>query len=296
MQSLVLLAELGSIQRVSDRTHLTPGAVHKHLKTLEHDFGVCLYEKRGRNLRLTAAADLVLPYLREMLSLGDAARTAIAEWKESKRGIVRVGAGPSFSSHLLPAILKKFQAKRPGIDIFVETGAGRHLIDSLRSGELDLVFDLSTSIADEPDLEIVALWEAPVGLVANRPELGARCSARDLAAIPFILFQRGSRMDNLVTRYLAEQNIRPNVVMRSDSAEAVKAVVHQGLGVAVLFLWTVAADLKDGSIRRIRIQGPELISSMSLVRMKSRLIARPVVEFIELARKQRWDYLRPAQS
>jgi len=59
VRSLVMLAELGSIQNVSESIHLTPGAIHKHLKMLEADLGVRLYEKRGRNLRLTAVAEIV---------------------------------------------------------------------------------------------------------------------------------------------------------------------------------------------------------------------------------------------
>ena len=65
LRSLVALSELGSISLAAGYLHLSPPAIHKQLKTLESELGVRLYEKAGRQLQLTQAAEVLLPYLKD---------------------------------------------------------------------------------------------------------------------------------------------------------------------------------------------------------------------------------------
>ncbi len=61
LRSLVTLAENGSITRTAEKLNLSAAAIHKQLKILEDELGVRLYEKAGRQLRLTQAAEVILP-------------------------------------------------------------------------------------------------------------------------------------------------------------------------------------------------------------------------------------------
>src|SRR5258708_5191458 len=122
LRSLVALADLGGIARVAEKLHLSPPAIHKQLKLLEAELGVQLYEKVGRNLRLTQAAEILLPYSRDLLAGHDGAIAALEEWKGLGRGIVRVGAGPATSVYLLPGLLRKYRRAFPKVDLLIETG------------------------------------------------------------------------------------------------------------------------------------------------------------------------------
>lgn len=68
VRSLLALAEVGSISLAAQRLHLSAPAIHKQLKTLEADLGTSLYEKIGRSLQLTQAAEVLIPYLQDMLT------------------------------------------------------------------------------------------------------------------------------------------------------------------------------------------------------------------------------------
>src|SRR5713101_6021151 len=121
-RSLVLLADLGSLAKTAETLRLSPPAVHKQLKLLEAELGVRLYEKIGRGLRLTQAAELLLPYCRHLLADHDTALSALEEWKGSTRGTLRIGAGPATSVHLLPGLLRIYGRAFPEVDVVVETG------------------------------------------------------------------------------------------------------------------------------------------------------------------------------
>src|SRR5260370_7630515 len=85
LRSLVTISELGSISLAAEHLHLSPPAIHKQLKGLEIDLGVPLYEKIGRQLQLTQPAEVVLPYLKDILAQYDSALSALQEWNRSKR-------------------------------------------------------------------------------------------------------------------------------------------------------------------------------------------------------------------
>lgn len=130
MRSLATLAECGSIQETADKVNLSPPAVHKHLKTIEDQFGVRIYTKRKGRLQLTDAGRVILPFVRDILMQHEAAAAALNDWKDADRGVVRVGAGPCFSSYLLPPLVKRYRRRFSKVELFVETGTGDHLLDA----------------------------------------------------------------------------------------------------------------------------------------------------------------------
>src|SRR5579859_6793293 len=167
LRSLATLAELGSITRTAEKLYLTPPAIHKQLRCLQTELGVQLYEKVGRRLQLTPAAEIVLPYLRELLANYDAAIDALNEWKGVKKGLVRIGTGPTMSSYILPSLLKEFRRKFPGIELFVETGNTLALLEGLSKGSLDLVLIVSSGLPEEPTFSVEIEWPFEIVFVSS---------------------------------------------------------------------------------------------------------------------------------
>jgi DNA-binding transcriptional LysR family regulator len=292
IRSLVVLAECGTIQETAARCHLSAPAVHKHLKTIQDEFGVRIYAKRNGRLELTDAGRLLLPFAREIVEQSESAAAAMHEWRDGRRGLVRVGAGPSFCSYPLPLLIKRYRSEFPSVEIFVETNTGDNLLRRLREGHLDLIFDLASSSTSELDIQPLAQWEASAGFVANRSEFPNPCPLSELKTAPFILYEQDTQIARLVDSHFNRLGFHPRVVMRCDSAETIKAVVRAGLGVSVLLLWNINSEPPDSPLTVLRTGGPRLTSSMVLLRMKSRYIPFAVEQFINLAKQMSWKNLR----
>ena len=287
LRSLMALAESGSITVTAERLCLSPGAVHKQLKSLEQELGVTLYERVGRQLQLTQATDVVLPYLKEMMVQYDSAVAALGEWRGMKRGIVRIGAGPTLSSYILPQLLRKFRRSHPSVELTVETGNTPVLLESLAKGAIDLALLVST-LMEGPAVTIEAHWKYELVLVSHRPHTTGHCHLAELKSFPFILFHKGSRMQEPIDRYFAANDLEPRVIMRFDSAESIKAMIRAGLGISMLPLWTVDADLKTKQLSLIRQEDPPLLSNIALVSRKSAFVPRAAQAFIAEARDIAW--------
>lgn len=282
VRSLLALSKLGSISLVAKQLHLSPPAIHKQLKTLESDLGIPVYEKIGQGLRLTQGAEVLLPYFNEMVAQHAAALRALQEWKGTKRGSVRVGAGAT--SYILQILLKKFRRAYPGVELLVETGNHPTLLDSLHTGALDVALVVSTDLTDSRGLTVEACWEYELVLVCHKRQMPRRIRLVDLKSLPFILFRKGSRFEESVSRYFASHGFEPNVVMRFDNAEFIKSMVLAGLGVSALPLWLVHKEIAQGRLILLRQVEPPLYSSISLVRRSSKYVPQPIQLFIDTAR------------
>lgn len=152
---------------------------------------------------------------------------------------------------------------------------------------------MASAALEEPGFEQVALWESPAGVISGRADVPSHCRLHQLEKFPFILYQKGSRIESIVAAYLNRLNFRPRVVMRSDSAEAIKAMIRSGLGISVLFFWNINSDLRSGTLSVVHTDAPPLISHMALLKIKSNYTTRAVQEFIAMARRMRWRNLHP---
>jgi DNA-binding transcriptional LysR family regulator len=296
MKSLIALSECGSIQEAGARCNLSPAAIHKHLKILESEFGVRLYTKKRGRLALTEAGLLLIPFFRDIVLRCGAAQVALEEWKGARRGLVRIGAGPAFSSYLLPALVKRFRRSFPNVDVFIETGDSGHLIHQLKAGAVDLVFDLASAVAHDNTLQQLAAWESEAGFISAASALPAYCELKTLQNEPFILFREDSPMGILVQNYLSALNFVPHAVMRSDSAEAIKAMVLADMGVSLLFLWNIDSDTQKSRFSFIKTEAPPFISRIALVRRKADYTPRAVNEFVALARGISAKHFRPVRA
>ena len=104
------------------------------------------------------------------------------EWRGLKRGLARIGAGPTLSSYVLPPMLKRFRRFYPSIDLVVESGNTIALTEGLRNGALDLALLVSSQMPEEPDLNIEASWPMEYVLVTNLPSVHTRCRYSATAA------------------------------------------------------------------------------------------------------------------
>lgn len=285
LRSLVALAELGSIAGTADKLHMSPAAIHKQLKVLEVEMGVQLYEKAGRRLRLTQVAEVLLPHIRNLLAQYDATIAALNDWKGMKCGLVRIGTGPTFSSYVLPSLLKEFRSRFPEVEIYVETGNTHQLVEALGSGLLDVTILVASKLSEAPGFKVEAVWDFEVVLVSSRQRLGKPCRLVNLRDLPFILYKKGTIFERITDHYFAEAGFSPRVTMRFDNAEAIKAMVRAGLGISMLPLWTVEAELKSKALSLIRQQEAPLLAKIALVTRKLSYLPHPVSAFINTTKK-----------
>jgi DNA-binding transcriptional LysR family regulator len=284
LRSLLALADNSSIRKAAERVNLSPAAVHRHLKLLSDELGVKLYDGTRRHLHLTPAGSALCPMARNLLEQFEAIRSSADDWKDIRKGTVRIGTGPTFGTYVLPRMLERYRETYPEVEMFVLAGHTETLMEELRVGHLDVIFLIVPEGALD-GLVVHSVWQFRMVLVASkRLAIPRRCSLTDLRHTPFLLYKQGTRFESLIDGYFERNRFAPRVTMRFDNAEPIKAMVRLGFGVSMLPEWTVREDLKRGEIVRIEQREDPLILKHGVLKRRDTFQRPPVKVFLEMAK------------
>src|SRR5262245_41075012 len=98
---------------------LTQPAVSQQVKALEDELGERLFDRTGRDVRLTPAGEVLLEAAERVFSLVDDATRRIREARTSDEGTVTLACGDTVTLYLLPPVLGEFRRRFPKADVSV---------------------------------------------------------------------------------------------------------------------------------------------------------------------------------
>ncbi|KAB0494145.1 LysR family transcriptional regulator [Pseudomonas vancouverensis] len=227
-----LVAELQGFTAAANRLGISQSAVSHALKSLEQELGVELLRRHGAQVELSDIGQQLLLRARAMLGLANTLRQEAADARGMKRGTLRIGSfGPTSSIKLLPRILQHYRAAHPGIEVHIDEGPDRQVLQWLEERRIDVGF----VVLPEERFDTVALVEDQmVALMPASHPLGLRAdvSLSDLCADPFVLTEAGSC--ELVSRLFSAARLTPNIRYRCSQLMSTLDVVSRGDGLTVV--------------------------------------------------------------
>ena len=162
---LQALASEGSFGRAAERLGYTQSAVSQQIATLERIVGEKLVERPGgpRAISLTEAGELLLRHADSIVARLQAAQADLQALQAGEVGTLRVGTFQSAGARLLPAVMRRFTAAWPGIEVVIGELDDEEVEQAIERGELDVGF-VALPVSDAP-LETSELVHDPYVLV-----------------------------------------------------------------------------------------------------------------------------------
>jgi DNA-binding transcriptional LysR family regulator len=259
LEAFAEIARRGNVSRAAEALFLSQPALSARLKSLEAELGAELFVRTRRGVRLTDTGRAFLPYAQRAIDSIADGKLFVAELARGGEGRLAIGAAPSVSTSVLPALLSRFRDDHPNVQLVVLTGHSEEVLEMVlrEQVELGLVRDLR-----HPDIVGVPLYDDELVLVVH-PEhpfsRRRRINVADVASEHLILFDRTSSYHELTNVLFREAGIVPRGVMELDNVDAAKKMVEHGLGVALLPHSAVAAELASGRLARVRLADAQAI-------------------------------------
>ncbi|MFD8377503.1 LysR family transcriptional regulator [Streptomyces sp. NPDC059679] len=251
------VVELGGIGRAAGRLYVSQPVVSGHIRSLEQRLGIRLFDRSGQRLELTDAGRAAYGWARDTLRRGTELERELAGLADGTAGAVAVATSMTVGSYLLPPVLVDFASAHPAARIAAHVLDPNHIWEAVTSGLCDLAVTIAHRIPAGQGLsgELVGHHDLIlVGAAGAEGTADSPVQVADLARMPFASTPRGSRRRDIEDIELAKLGvIDRDVVIELGHPEAIKHAVRAGLGVALLFRASVAAELADGSLREIRI-------------------------------------------
>ncbi|KFX00080.1 LysR family transcriptional regulator [Pectobacterium carotovorum] len=232
LRTLVAIAQYGSFARAAEAVCLTQSAVSLHVRSLEEDFKVSLFDRSRRIPVLTEAGHRAVEQARDILAQYDGIAAELGEGGELA-GRLRIGAIQTALAGVLPAALAALRRAHPRLRVLVNSGMSAELAIRIDAGELDAAVTTEPVKPYPTGLVSTPLYQEGFWIVAP-PALASLDARQLLQDRPFIRFDRRAWAGRTIDRELRRQRLRVQTDMELDSQDAIIQMVASGLGVAVI--------------------------------------------------------------
>jgi DNA-binding transcriptional LysR family regulator len=233
LRSFVAVAELRHFTQAAERVGVAQPSLSKQIHSLEADLGTPLFERGPAGVALTQAGEALLPFATRIVADVDTARRAIEQLVGLGSGRVRLGATPSLSTSIVPALLRRFRGRYAGIDLHIEEGGSRDLERSLAGGALDLALIVLREVELDPALRAEPLLRERL-VVASTEPLPREVAIDDLRHRPLVMFRPGYDLRDATLEACRLAGFVPRFAVEGGEMDAVLGFVRAGLGVAVV--------------------------------------------------------------
>ena len=282
------VARVGSIRHAAERLHVAASAVNRRVLDIEGELGTPIFERLPRGMKLTAAGELFVHYIRERSAELDQVRSEIEDLQGLRRGDVRLLASQALAHQFLPTSIASFRAMHPKVSFQSRFGDHVQALTALRAFEIEfaLVFNLA------PDADIERIDEFDQKLMATMHKdhpLAQQESLRlsDCAEYTLVLPNRDTGGRQMLDRFLARSSVKVRPYVESNSFEFLHAYLQHEH--AISFQFEIGAVTHGDSIvaREIKDRGfPQ--GQLVLAQLRGRqlpVIAQKFAEYLRNALK-----------
>ena len=287
METLLALAECGSLSKAAERLCLTQSALSHQLKALESHYGAAVVEKSNRPLRFTAIGERLLSLARSVLPLVAEAGRDIARLAEGRAGPLRVAVQCHNCFDWLMPAMDSYRSLWPEVELDIISGFVVDPLPLLERGEAELAV-IHDKQPPHPHVEFSPLFRyESVALMSPRHRLAAKSwiDAADFADETLITYPVPDEMLDLMKHCLTPAGVNPKR-RTAELTVAILQLVASGRGIAALPSWTVGNYIERGYVVSRPIGEAGLRCELYAATTRGGAEAAYIREFIALTRTQ----------
>ncbi|EDK52734.1 transcriptional regulator, LysR family [Burkholderia mallei 2002721280] len=234
LKYFVATAELGQISQAAIQLTISQSAVTSAIRELEDSLGTQLFVRTASGVALTNTGRRFLNQAYTILSSVDEAMR-IPNLESTLTGTLALAASYTVLGYFLPHHLMRLHTQYPRLTIQLHELNRESIEEGLIAGRYDMAVLLTSNVSNpELVLEPVIHSARRLWVGAHHPLLRRESvTFADVAPEPFVMLTVDEAAYTAL-RYWNETPYRPNVILRTSSVEAVRSMVANGSGVAIL--------------------------------------------------------------
>ncbi len=283
--TFAIVAQLKSITRAAQYLNLGQPAVSGQLKLLQEFVGEPLYERRGHKLELTPAGQGLLQYADKMQQDYKQAKEYVRSLKQVNTGSLRIGATMTMTSYFLPQYIVKLQTEHPGVQIYMETGDTREIVDKMHDYDLGFVegpvqpeeLPINYEVLNWKTDEIVLILSDQHPLAEEYPDT---VPLSVFAEHQVIWREPGSGARQAIEHALTKAGIKAPVTIEVMGVTAVMESVRAGLGIGFASAMALRNEC-NGLISR-KLESPGVLWELNIIIPKAIIQSRVAKAFLDL--------------
>lgn len=285
LTTLIKLSTVKNYTKTANQLHLTQPAITSHIKSLEQEYKLMIFDKNKRKLGFTPQGLILLDYAKEVYMLEQQTKARLAQ-SLNKRQKYFISATLTIGEFVLPKLIGKYKENNPDIDILMNIENTQSVFDKLNEGLISLgivegSFDKSKYNHQLLEYDQLCFIVSPKSHLASKKTI----TIIELFKENFILREEGSGTREVFKQALAYKGYpfeKMNVIMEIGNLNAISQLVAQNIGVSVLSKRVVSSFLDKGELVEIEIENLNLKREFCFVYSKVGLYDDFIQKFIKM--------------
>jgi DNA-binding transcriptional LysR family regulator len=218
--------------RAAQALRVAQPALSQHIRRLERQLGVALFERDRHRVELTPAGAALLAHAERVLSDLAGVEDEMLGWAAGTRGRIRLGTARGLAGWLA-ALLADYTARHPAVELELREESTADMLADLHTGRLDAA-TLATAPRDAEALAVHPLGTEPLVLIEHDSSSGGSLRVAELDGRDLVRYSPGSAIRDITTAALAAAGAVPRVRFETREYATARALASAGLAAAVL--------------------------------------------------------------
>lgn len=232
----ITTADTGQVSQAAIEQNISQSAVTAAIKQLEETLAVELFKRLPTGMTLTAEGARFLQHARNIMAAVNAAEHAPLTEDTAISGTVKIGVSYTVAGYFLPRHFTRFTRSYPRITAELHELPRDAIENGLRDQTLDLAVMLVSNLQDKKRLahETLLRSRRRLWLPVEHPLLTSETiTLENVASLPYVMLTV-DEANQTASRYWKPTGLKPHIVFRTSSVEAVRSMVADGMGVTIL--------------------------------------------------------------
>ena len=227
------VARSGSVRKAADRLNVTPSALDRRVRDIEDEVGTQLFERHARGMRLTAAGEAFIRYVREQESSLARMHSEIEDLSGFRRGTVRIATSQTVAQEVLPRAMSRYRAEFPRVEFHVHVCDREQAMSMLVDYSVDLAMVFHPEQWSEYETLAVASQQVFAFMAAGHPLAEYEMlRMRDIVDYPLALPGPTLWSRALLDAFFARSSLEPRVALETNSFDLLKSYITSENAVA----------------------------------------------------------------
>ena len=272
----------GTLTEAANSLFLTQSALSHQISYLEKKLELKIWEKEGRNLRLTQAGKVLLKTAQQVLPVVEQAEQTLKAYGEGRQGILRIGVECHPCYEWLLGVISKFLEKMPDVDIDLINKFQFSGMQGLLNQHIDILVTPDMEIHDKVHYETVAEYELVV-LVSSKHKLAQKTfiTAKELAAENLLHFPVPNERLDILNHFLNAAKLKPTTMKSIESIELMLQMTEFGRGVCVLPQWLAEESMQKHALHSLQIGTKSIHKELYIAMRKPDIEIQYIQDFVQ---------------
>lgn len=279
--TLKTIVEEGGYQKAADKLGYSQSAITAQIKQLEEELHIKLFERLGRNMRLTQQGQLVVAKAEEMMILARQIES-IGKTAAELNGTLQIEIAETLLCHKMLPVIRAFRAAAPNVCLSIRMNNCLSIAHSVKMGSCDLGIDYDTDCYDNMfETKVLGQYEL---ILVGSPLLKETdfITPFQKKSVSFVIDEPDSIFRLKLENYLRQNKIELEATIELWSIETIKRCVIENLGITFLPRFAAQEELEKGLLVELPCPINHTVTTAQCIWHKNRWISPEMALFLKL--------------